>query len=488
MNAIQTHLRGTGGTLPSLAQHDLVIVGRVEGPGPGGKFTWRFGDRGRFLRETTGVLGRCAGSDGGEVWLHDVAGRSRVLELGEDHSARLLSAALSGHWLHPSNDLVVEEMSDATQGVPALTLVLGHRRARLEIDPETGDLREVDLMLAFRSEHWTLRDHQTLNGIRYPRTLVRQGLGGPTETFVVEHTALDPPLPPSGYQRPAGGEHTRFNSAIPAELRVDRAPNGFLLVHPLIDGREVGTFVFDTGAGGNVIAPQLAEELSLARAGASWLGMAAGRAEAAIRTAGNLTLGPLTIEQPTFSEMDLGPISQHAQVEVSGIIGYDVLARAVVELELEHSRIALHDPATFELPGAPWQSAAIVGAHPFVEGSFEGHAGWFRLDTGAPQVPVVMNMPTVERFQLLEGRTVQRARATMPGGEMNIALGPVADVIIGGHRFEQLTALFPLESGGAFDDPYTLANLGQECLLPFRVVFDYLHRRIALIERSPAAM
>ena len=484
MSTTPAHAHRTAGAPLSLAQHDLVVLGRIEGSGARATFTWRFGERGRFLRESTGVLGRCFGCDGVEVWLHDVAGRSRVLELGEDHSVRLLSAALSGQWVDPPHDLTVGDTPDTAGGAPHLILALGHRRARLEIDPETGDLRELDLRLAFRREHWTLKDHLTLGGVRYPRTLVRQGPGGPAETFVVEHAALEPPLPPSDYQCPAGGEHTRFDHSISAELRVDRAPNGFLLVHPRIDGREAGTFVFDTGAGGNVIAPQLADGLGLARAGASWLGMAAGQTAAGIRTAGNLTLGPLTIEEPAFTEMDFGPLSQYAQVEITGIIGYDVLARAVVELELERSRIALFDPATFELPSASWQELAIAGAHPYVKGSFESHAGWFRLDSGAPQPAVVLNGPTVERFQLLEGRTVQNERATLPGGEMDIALGPVADVIIGGHCFEQLTALFPLESGGAFDDPYTLGNLGQECLKPFRAVFDYRHRRIALIDRA----
>jgi hypothetical protein len=483
MSPTRAHAHRTAGTPLSLAQHDLVVLGRIEGAGPRSTFAWRFGERGRFLRESTGVLGRCFGWDGVEVWLHDVAGRSRVLELGEDHSARLLSAVLSGQWLDPPHDLTVGDDLD-TAGGAHLILALGHRRARLEIDPETGDLRELDLRLAYRSEHWTLKDYVTLGGIRYPRTFVRQGPGGSAETFVVEHAAFESPLPSSGYQCPPGGENTQFDSSISAELRVDRAPNGFLLVHPRIDGRDAGTFVFDTGAGGNVIAPQLADELGLARAGDGWLGMAAGKTAAGIRTAGSLTLGPLTIEQPAFSEMDCGPLSQHAQVEISGIIGYDVLARAVVELELERSRIALFDPATFELPNASWQELAIAGAHPFVKGSLEGYAGWFRLDSGAPQVAVVLNGPTVEHFQLLEGRTVQKERATMPGGEMDIALGLVADVIIGGHRFEPLTALFPLESGGAFDDPYTLGNLGQECLQPFRVVFDYRHRRIALIDRA----
>jgi hypothetical protein len=484
MSTTLAHARRIAGAPPSLAQHDLVVRGRIEGSGAPATFTWRFGARGRFLRESTGALGRCFGSDGAEVWLHDVAGRSRVLELGEDHSARLLSAALSGQWVDPPRDFTVEDAPDTAGGVPHLVFALGHRRARLEIDSGTGDLRKLDLMRAFRREHWRLEDHVTLGGMRYPRTLVRQGPGGPPETFAVEHAALEPPLPPGEFQRPAGGEHTGFDRSISPELRVDRAPNGFLLVHPRIDGRDAGTFVFDTGAGGNVIAPQLADTLGLARAGASWLGMAAGQTSAGIRTAGSLTLGALSIEQPAFAEMDFAPFSQHAQVEITGIIGYDVLARAVVELELERSRIALFDPDTFELPGAEWQEIAIAGAHPFVKGSVEGHEGWFRLDSGAPQVAVILNGPTVGRFQLLEGRTVQKERARMPGGEMDIALGAVADVIIGGHRFEPLTALFPLESGGAFDDPYTLGNLGQECLLPFRVVFDYRHRRIALIDRA----
>src|SRR5262245_16008612 len=105
MSTTLTRARRTAGAPLSLAQHDLVILGRIEGSGMRATFTWRFGERGRFLREATGVLGRCFGCDGVEVWLHEAVGRSRVLELGEDHSARLLSATLSGQWLDPPRDL-----------------------------------------------------------------------------------------------------------------------------------------------------------------------------------------------------------------------------------------------------------------------------------------------------------------------------------------------------------------------------------------------
>src|SRR4051812_28461978 len=126
MSTTLAQVRRTAGAPLSLAQHDLVIRGRIEGSGPRATFTWRFGDRGRFLRESTGVLGRCYGSDGVEIWLHDVAGRSRVLELGEDHSARLLSAALSGQWVDPPHDCTVGSPSDPAGGAPQLILALGH--------------------------------------------------------------------------------------------------------------------------------------------------------------------------------------------------------------------------------------------------------------------------------------------------------------------------------------------------------------------------
>jgi hypothetical protein len=62
-------------------------------------------------------------------------------------------------------------------------------------------------------------------------------------------------------------------------------------------------------------------------------------------------------------------------------------------------------------------------------------------------------------------------------------MGPVEGLEIAGHRFGKLSALFPLGSGGSFDDRYTLANLGQECMKPFRAVFDYGRQRAAFIER-----
>jgi len=161
--------------------------------------------------------------------------------------------------------------------------------------------------------------------------------------------------------------------------------------------------------------------------------------------------------------------------------------RAIVEIEVEASRIAIHEPSSFPSQAVRWEPIAIAGNHPHVNGHFDGHDGLFRLDTGAPQVPVIFNGPAVESLKLLDGRETQKAQIGLPGGQMDVALGAVEGLEIGGHRFGTLSAIFPLQRGGAFDDEYTLGNLGQECLKPFRAVFDYEHRRMALIERPAAA-
>lgn len=194
-------------------------------------------------------------------------------------------------------------------------------------------------------------------------------------------------------------------------------------------------------------------------------------------------LGPLTIDDPAFVEMDLAALSAHAGAEIAGIIGYDVLRRVSAEIEVAAPRLAFFDPATAD-EGLPWEEIAIYGNHVYARASFEGHEGWFRLDTGAPQVPILFNGPAVQRLSLLAGRESTEATIGVPGGTMKVAMGKVRGLWLGGHEFGPLSAIFPLESKGAFADEETLGNLGQDCFSPFRVRFDYARQRAAFVKRG----
>lgn len=50
-------------------------------------------------------------------------------------------------------------------------------------------------------------------------------------------------------------------------LAVRRAPTGHLLVHPRINGKDAGAFIFDTGAGMCVVSAPHSAELGLRASG-----------------------------------------------------------------------------------------------------------------------------------------------------------------------------------------------------------------------------
>jgi hypothetical protein len=198
----------------------------------------------------------------------------------------------------------------------------------------------------------------------------------------------------------------------------------------------------------------------------------------------SLTLGPVTLDKPLMVVMDLSFLDVFMGEQIAGLIGYGMLHRTVAEIDMQAPSIALFDPAAYDGSKVAWSRLVIDARVACVEGEFEGHKGWFHLDTGAGASTVQLHAPAVERLKLLEGRT------TLPiaqGGVGGLALareGVLKDFRIGGHRSEDVPATFATQAKGAFANPYTLGNVGGGLVRPFKLVMDYQHGRIAFVERK----
>lgn len=279
----------------------------------------------------------------------------------------------------------------------------------------------------------------------------------------------------------------RFDAAAEPTLAVRRARTGHLLVNPLVNGREVGAFIFDTGAGICVVSTPHVASLGLSEAGAvEALGIGGSTASKTF-VAESLELGPLTLSRHTLLATDLGFLEQHLGEPIFGVIGFGVLSRCVAELDFVTPRIALFDPARYELAeGASWLPLDLEGRTPAIRARFEDREGLFQIDTGA-NTKVAFHEPAVRRWQLLADRELGDARLGGVGGSIAAKSGKLAWFEFAGLRQDAVDALFPLERKGSRASATRDGAIGAPLLRPFVMVTDYSHGRIAFRLRVTGA-
>jgi hypothetical protein len=256
-------------------------------------------------------------------------------------------------------------------------------------------------------------------------------------------------------------------------------------VHPLVNGQDLGWFVFDSGAGGMVIDRTAADRLSMPVLDDEVQVLGIGSAGSSrLRQGKHFTLGPMSIDDLKFVELDLTGLSGVLGVPISGIVGFDLISRAVVELDVATPAISIHDPGTYQLTRGDWQNVQFSNNHPVVTARFEGdREGLFVLDTGSNDT-VIFHAPAVERYKLLEGRTTTERRGRGIGGTVVHQRGVLEWFEFGGHRFDQLRVSFHANPDVAADIRLT-GNIGTRLFSRFVMVFDYTRQRMAFVDRPP---
>jgi hypothetical protein len=292
-------------------------------------------------------------------------------------------------------------------------------------------------------------------------------------------TALDRPA----YLRlPDPPQDARFTAAS-GEVPLHFAPTGHLLVDAAVDGRKLGSFVFDTGAGQAGLRTDYPEDLEPRRIGETMVLSIFGPATNPVLRTRHLAFGPLEVDDPLFVTMDLAPLEAYFGEPLGGFVGYGILRRAIVELDLQAPSLRVHDPARYDAPDDGWFPLHFQENHPMLEAEIEGRRGFVRLDLGAsggPHGNLVLHAPAVRSMKLLEGRDTEESTL----GEQTVALGKLRSLEIGGKRFEDLDVVFGLGEEGLFHDDYAMANVGVGVLSHFRIVLDYANRRVRLTPRE----
>jgi hypothetical protein len=448
------------------------------------RFSLLFDKEGRFVETLDGKLNSSQGFDGKEAWSKDWHGAVRKLEMEDLDSALLFASVTTHSWLSGQGKVRAVEMRKEGGTIEVKLRIEGSpMKATLNVDADsylpTGYVRES----AAGGERFTFVKWADFRGAKLP-TEMTQTEGGVENRYTVERIQPMPTFVRSPFEAPPSDtSRFAFDSAKPNRLEAKASMTGHILIKARINGKQEKWFIFDSGAGITALDKKLADSLSLESFGELPVLGVGGLVKAPFRTVASLEIGPVTLKNVNAVEMDLGPLSAVFGPDFGGLIGYDLLARAVVEFDHANRFMALYDPKSYELPSGKWLPLHLGSRLPVVEGKFEGKTDLFRLDTGAPN-NVTFHSPAVEKYRLLENRETTDTAMAGVGGFVRAKAGKLEYFEVGGRRIEAPTVTFASAGSSAFDDPYLAGNLGTAFLDRFKVVFDYPHARIAFLDNS----
>jgi hypothetical protein len=172
---------------------------------------------------------------------------------------------------------------------------------------------------------------------------------------------------------------------------------------------------------------------------------------------------------------------------IDGILGYDFIARHVVEIDYAGRTLTAHDPA-FEYDGSGISLPIVLrNNHPHVEASLEIERGaWitgdFVIDIGSA-LHVALTRPFSEKHHLLRrlGPTVVVDERCGVGGGAASQVGHARALRVGTwvHTLPPV-AMFGEGAGVFTTGGYFEGNIGAAILSRYRLFIDYARERIIL--------
>ncbi|MCE7973990.1 MAG: hypothetical protein DYG92_06640 [Leptolyngbya sp. PLA1] len=477
--SVRAALAMLGAAVSAIAHGQVVLQGDAQVFGLASPATIAFDATGRVVTHVAGRVRLRSGFDGTRAWSDDLGTPPRTLHLRERDEVRLLGAVLSGTWDDPHGPLVLADgpLAEGGPAEVAFTFRDGRPGGTISLDA-SGRPVAMRLDAAQERGETRLSEWTRVGEVWAPMVVERSGGGGSVVMRFKPDGATRPDL--SSFAAPEPTARAAFEGD--ARLEVKRAKTGHLLVKPRIDGREVGWFIFDTGAGATVLDKATASELGVEQFGSIPVGGIGGYVTSPLSMPKAFTLGPATIHSPVLITLDLAPIGAAIGEDLAGIVGYDLLSRVISEIDLARARISLHDPRAFDAGGAEWSPLIVYERHPCVKGAIEGHEGILKLDTGANPA-IMVTAPTVRRLGLLDGRETSPTRIGGSGGFREAAKGVLRSVSFAGTEVKDVQAVMALpddEGMGALRDDGTMGSLGGPLLRRGVLVLDYLHERMML--------
>ncbi|XP_057816370.1 uncharacterized protein LOC131029744 isoform X2 [Cryptomeria japonica] len=413
-------------------------------------------------------------------WFADFAGRVTALELDDLEIAQLAVFVRTGFWLTDNAQNRLDIQIEGEDSFKALRQQFG------------------ELVLSVH-----LRDRKLSFSHKFPHSCVHYPAEGGIDSYTVKYSTLNSGGGNSAkdevetdymYAFPKTSIVPRSNKYYPQAsldsncdpaVKMVRARSGHLLVRPLIDGKDIGYFLLDTGASGLGICQKQAEQLCMESFGELYMTSFDGLVKSRFCRGKNFQLGPLTIKSPFFLEVDIHNFIVDVE-PIVGVCGFDVFYNSIVKISCKEDKFFLLDTSHYEdkcQEPLKWERIFFLKNVPNISAKINGKQLILLLDTGGSGVDVIFHSKA-EKYGNLQTDGQTNIRGISSTGEANTVHRAVIDKLeIAGHCFKQVNAVYV--SGGSTQlhlSEYTSGILCMNLLTRFTIVFDYRNSRVSLID------
>ena len=461
------------------AKGEWTLTGTEINHGSSHPYRLTFNANFQYRSASAGSMAESQGFDGTSTWQMNWAGIPNVVGYSDRDLARLDVYVRTGLWAAKNSpvDIVFSEGNSYT-----IKCKDGNLTAKLTIDSATHLPKTLSYWVPTGTETWTYSDYKKLDGIQIATKALRESEGTHDEITIdsSEHHAK----PIAKYEKPPVDESRfAFDPTKNPEVEVKHL-FGYLFIKPLLNGNDDGWFFLDTGAEVMVLDPAIAKKYGAKTVGKENVSGVVGSVTTEFVQGIEFQLGPATLKNPTYMQLDMTDFSKALGIKLAGICGYDLIGRLSLDIDPSRNMIGVYQPGKAPLPdGAAWTNFVFHGSVPSLICKFEGdHDGLFSLDTGSGST-VDFFSPTVKKFELLKDRKVANSRTGGAGGSTISKTGTVEWFQIGSKRFEKPRATFQITDKGAFASPFADGNIGMGFLGKFRMILDYQSSRIAFIDK-----
>ena len=443
-----------------------------------------------FQNRLSGYLSMVTGFDGNSFWRVENGAGPFEIDFSEKEIWVAIHWILSGYWLH--QDAPLQWSEDAITGNAIFTVKDG--QLKILTNKTLAQLKSVESVFPLKLVASNLPQvlsvdfvgQQTLSEQQFPKSIVINGIGE-VENFIIKTAVKTISKPQSLFNKPQRKlSDSRFNANVSSQVEIKQAKSGHIFVRPIINNQVVGWFLFDSGAGSSMMSQELIDKFSLQRVAntiSGGIGGSTGYSD--VYQGAMLKLGPLEVNNLNYKVYDpsRSMATRLLGEPVVGVLGWDILLRSVVEVDMLKATMSIYSPSAYRVPKEDRQRLYLHWKVPYVKANFSpDHEGIFMLDTGAGNKGIFFTNFSVNTFDLLKDKQGQKSNAQGAGGRVPIIKGQIDWFEVANHKTNNADAVFSIGEDHEADI-FSTGFLGGAVIEPFKVVFDYGRNEVGFIRR-----